>query len=71
MSNQLTDAMSKKIISQQRASLKIRDEEILKLHEENVQLRSAIYKLTCLIAELNDLTTDIDNNMRQIVDKLP
>ena len=71
MSNQLTDVMSKKIISQQRASLKIRDEEILKLHEENVQLRSAIYKLTCLIAELNDLTTDIDNNMRQIVDKLP
>lgn len=71
MSNQLTDAMSKKIISQQRASLKIRDEEILKLHEENVQLRSAIYKLTCLIAELNDLTTDVDNNSRQIVDKLP
>ena len=71
MSNRLTNVMSKKIISQQRASLKIRDEEILKLHEENVQLRSAIYKLTCLIAELNDLTTDIDNNMRQIVDKLP
>ena len=71
MSNQLTDAMSKKIISQQRASLKIRDEQILKLHEENVQLRSAIYKLTCLIAELNDLTTDVDNNSRQIVDKLP
>lgn len=71
MSNQLTDAMSKKIISQQRNSLALRDAEILRLHEENVQLRSAIHKLTCLIAELNDFTTDVDNNSRQIVDKLP
>lgn len=71
MSNTLTDAMSKKIISQQRTSLRLRDEEILRLHEENLQLRRAITKLTCLIAELHDLTTDIDNNARQIVDKLP
>lgn len=71
MSNSLTDAMSKKIISQQRASLRLRDEEILRLHEENLQLRRAITKLTCLIAELHDLTTDTDNNCRQIVDKLP
>lgn len=71
MSNTLTDAMSKKIISQQRNSLALRDQEILRLHEENYQLRRVITKLTCLIAELHDLTTDTDNNCRQIVDKLP
>lgn len=69
--NKLTDAMSKKIISQQRNSLALRDQEILRLHEENYQLRSAITKLTCLIAEFTDFTTDIDNNARQIIDKLP
>lgn len=71
MSNQLTDAMSKKIISQQRNSLALRDQEILRLHEENYQLRKTITKLTCLIAELTDFTNDVDNNVRQIIDKLP
>ena len=68
--NDLKTAMDKKIIAQQRNSLNLREKEILALKEENLKLRRIVFKLFCLIGELNDITEDMNNNSRRLLDDL-
>lgn len=66
----LKSAMDKRIIAQQRNSLDLREKEILALKEENLKLRRIVFKLFCLIGELNDITEDMNNNSRKLLDDL-